>query len=352
MCAGLSQSRVWDASVIIRNLMRPAWGAILVLMLCACDVRIEKSASPAKIERSRIFPPGQGKVVHFDLLPRTDAPVLISSKDVEAQRDGRDLVVNFDTIDFARNASRGTDLEVNKLEIKIYKPNGLQSRAESEKYDVHSRKLTAAEPLAHASRVQLKIRDAGAECEEGCLLAASVGYYSSFSSSEALGGLMKTELKTGSSTESERAEIRLKEGRAATRAAAKNAPSETCSLLSEAEATQLLGQKTIFRNEVPTAGYCRLGPDPYGSYPLGMLWIDYKIDHDTASYKEFVERPDAEVVAGLGDRAVWNEGALLVVLGNKRLILQIRDSKVPSVLTPADLQKKAIAVARKIVAKL
>lgn len=124
-----------------------------------------------------------------------------------------------------------------------------------------------------------------------------------------------------------------------------------CSWLTESEATTLLGQRMAVQSE-KTDGECVMIPKgPTGDT---ALTIAFKVDDDTKSYNAFVQRDDASMIAGVGDRAVWNtQGhSVIVVKGGKRLFLRVDDAKTPPQLTESDLQQKAVTLAEKIVPKM
>ncbi len=133
--------------------------------------------------------------------------------------------------------------------------------------------------------------------------------------------------------------------------AAKRA-NDPCSLLTQREATEALGQR-VTQAAPPAPTYCRYATPASDNAPTALS-VTFGIDDDVASYDKFVTREDAAAVAGLGDRAVWNTNgnSVVVVKGNRRLILTIVDGKTPSTLTESDLQQRAVAAAQKIVDRM
>ncbi|HEX9160394.1 MAG TPA: hypothetical protein VF980_01705 [Thermoanaerobaculia bacterium] len=132
-----------------------------------------------------------------------------------------------------------------------------------------------------------------------------------------------------------------------------HAPTAPCRWISEAEASELLGEPVVYR-QARTPGTCNLGPNGRPASGQSAISVVFTIDEDTGSYRALVERDDASIVAGVGERAVWNTrgGSLVAIKGKRRLLMTIADSKVPSMLTETDLQRKAVALAERIVSKM
>jgi hypothetical protein len=123
-----------------------------------------------------------------------------------------------------------------------------------------------------------------------------------------------------------------------------------CWYISEAEASEILGQPSVYR-QARTPGTCNIGPSDGSANPQLSLVIS--IDSDTASYNNYVSREDAAIIAGIGERAVWTSGNTLVsVKGDKRLLMTLSDSHRPSTVTELDLQQKAATIAEKILNKM
>ncbi len=138
----------------------------------------------------------------------------------------------------------------------------------------------------------------------------------------------------------------------APKAQAAKPANDPCSLLTQFEATEALGQRVV-QAAAPAPTYCRYAT-PESANSATALSVTFGIDDDVASYDKFVQREDAAAIAGLGDRAVWNTNgsSVVVVKGKRRLVLSVVDGKTPSTLTESDLQQRAVAAAQKIVERM
>src|SRR5437867_7688151 len=168
--------------------MRLHEGVVLIAILIGCTGP-ERHGSTTE---SRIFPPGQGNVVRFDLQSEENSPIYILSKNVQAQRDGSAVVVNFDEIDFSREAKEQRDIQLRKLIVRAYRVLGEHHEAigSSEEKELRDLKLTASHVVAHTESVQLKVPNAATECEDGCLLSIVVDYAAVTAQKSMFGGLL------------------------------------------------------------------------------------------------------------------------------------------------------------------
>lgn len=326
--------------------MRPTRFVLLILLcVTACRSRHEGASNTSKTSNQNF--------VRFSLGPAPGAPVQLSSSDIEAQRDGNDLIVKLS--DIGVNFDPQDEIRLQDLSVSAYKKDGTGKIGDSQKQDVSS--LNVASPNTVLPMIlQLRVKGVGDACDSGCVVALNLAFQTVSAKSEALAALAKTAVERISSVQTDRATIELASGRSSRFGQSVTKPtaasSGSCDWLSESEAAAVIGQRGATREE-REAGACSVSPrgTPAGD---SNLTLNFKVDADTSSYNRFVQREDATVIPGLGDRAVWNSEThtVAVVKGNRKLVLSITDAKQPSALSESDLQQKALAAAAKIVAKM
>jgi hypothetical protein len=318
---------------------------ILLILVCvtACRSRQEGAGNTSKTSNQNF--------VRFGLGPAPGASVQLSSSDLEAQRDGNDVIVKLS--DISVNFDPQDEIRLQDLSVSAYKKDGTGKIGDSQKQDVSS--LSVASPnTVLPMMLQLRVKGAGDACDSGCVVALNLSFQALSAKSEALAALAK--IDRIASVQSDRATIELASGRSSRVGESVTKPtaasSGSCDWLSESEAAAVIGQRGATREE-REAGACSVSPrgTPAGD---SNLTLNFKVDADTSSYNRFVQRDDATVIPGLGDRAVWNSETrtVAVVKGNRKLVLSITDAKQPSALTESDLQQKALAAAAKIVARM
>lgn len=327
---------------------------ILTLMLLLAGCRF-----PDKEERlaSRIFPPGDGRVVQFDLAARANEPLMISSKNVQAQRRGNNLLVNFDQIDFARSPQASArELVLNDFTVRVSRRQSdgtLQQLAQADEGLLDNHALTAEQPGKSLRGIQVEIKDTGTACNLGCVIALAANYGAAAAAS--LAGMTAPPPPGRTSAESTAVQIKLETGEvtslgAPAAVASQPAPRreprvKTGCLLwaTEAEASEALGQPTRYRDAGATP--CML--EPAGGSGITLQFV---IDQDVSGFYQQTAAPLAEMLGGVGDRAVWNPGErLLTVIKDKRR-LAITVSGSPD--GAAGVRQKVTALARIIAQRM
>ena len=320
---------------------------ILLILVCvtACRSRQEGASNTSKTSNQNF--------VRFNLGPAPGAPVRLSSSDIEAQRDGNDLIVKLS--DISVDFDPQDEIRLQDLSVSAYKRDGTGKLGDSQKQDVSS--LNVASPNTVLPMIlQLRVKGAGDTCDSGCVVALNLSFQTVSAKSEALAALAKTAAGRISSVQTDRATIELASGRSSRFGESVTKPTAastgSCNWLSESEAAAIIGQRGALREE-REGGVCSVSSrgTPAGD---SNVTLNFKVDADTSSYNVFVQRDDATVIPGLGDRAVWNSDTrtVAVVKGKLKLVLSITDAKHPSTISESDLQQKALAAAAKIVAKM
>jgi hypothetical protein len=315
-----------------------------LVMLAGC--RFPERTAPEPVP-SRIFPPGEGKVVSFHLQPRLNEPLQISSKNVQAQRQGNSLIVNFAEIEFARDPqAKSRELVLNDFTVRLYRktPGGtLQQVAQADTGTLNNDSLTRERPQRALRAIQVRVDGVGISCNTGCVVALAANYAVPPSGGPA-------------SAESTAVEIRLDTGAVASLGAPAAVPPEPkatpqprvrtgCAVwVTEAEASEALGQPTRYRPAGPNQ--CIL--DPAGG---GGISLEFVINQDVSGFYQQTSAPLAEMLGGVGDRAVWNPGErlLTVVKDKRRLAISVQGSPESGV---KGLRQKTSALARIIVERM
>jgi hypothetical protein len=282
------------------------------------------SKEPVSGKEIRISPPGEGNVVHFDLEPKTDAPILISSSDVQAQRNGDSLVVNFNRLVMSFNP---------QAKIRYAKPTGLSVQVGSRLVagripsPLVSRLRSAGlfgvdkdQPRREVGPFQIDVPRAGALCDSGCVLGVVINYddvrpATSISRASTIPG----------SAESAPVSINMVTGMVAK--AVDTAPPTallpapepvrlSCSLLSAEDASRAVGQPLRLSGAEPGSCTFNLAGDS------GLI-VKISTDAETGSFYQLTAATGAEMV-DLGDRAVWlPSGTLHVIDKRRRLTVQM-----------------------------
>lgn len=297
--------------------MRLRLGVAVALLAVSC--KVEEGTFPSAEKASRIFPRGQGKFVRFDIAAKPDETILITSKNIEAQRDYSKLVVHFEELVFEVDPARKDPVELDEFIVRVFKQtadNNLESVAESEEQDLNDQELNAGNRRHTVRGLQVAIPDVGALCDSGCVLAIEADYWGKTARSSTLGGIIKTSVRSGSDSESDRVVLNLLTGVA--KSWTTGAPAQPvemargsrpaiadpvvggCGWLTEAEATAAMGQPMRYTGDAAGALHCTLNAVD-GSGAEVFLAV-----HDAKSDIDFV-RPIAEEVedASVGDRAIW-----------------------------------------------
>ena len=111
--------------------------------------------------------------------------------------------------------------------------------------------------------------------------------------------------------------------------AAATAPARNgCSYLSEAQASAALGQPSRFRPRQPSLAACTI--EPASGDVFHGTTVDYRVAAGTAQFDFLAAQKNAEMITGLGDRAVWlaagnTRGNLAVTRGNAAVLVTITD---------------------------
>jgi hypothetical protein len=131
---------------------------------------------------------------------------------------------------------------------------------------------------------------------------------------------------------------------AATEASPPQATRGVCSYITEAEASEILGQASKYRSEDDSSN-CIV--DPVSENPPEGLSVDFSLENGDGSYS-YLLGEKAEPIDGLGDRAAWlpTTGMLAVVKGSRTVSLTISSFGKRS-----DLKEKAVAFALKVVGR-
>lgn len=311
--------------------------AVLVLGALGC------SKEPASGKEIRISPPGEGNVVHFDLEPKADAPILISSADVQAQRSGDSLVVNFNRLVMSFNP---------QAKIRYAKPTGVSVQVGSRLVagripsPLNSRLRSAGlfgvdkdQPRREVGPFQVDVPRAGPLCDSGCVLAVIINYddvrpATSISPASTIPGSAQT------------APVSINVVSGSVAKAVDTAPPTatarvpepvrlSCSLISPAEASRAVGQP--LRLSGAEAGSCtfNLASDS------GLI-VKISTDGETGSFYQLTAATGAEMV-DLGDRAVWlPTGTLHVIDKRRRLTVQMEAANPNSYRSAAEEVARAI----------
>ena len=123
-----------------------------------------------------------------------------------------------------------------------------------------------------------------------------------------------------------------------------NDPSATgraCGLLTERQVEEALGFE-VARNDNASGGCLVTADDGSPAAPT----LDYRIEERTTAYDYFAAQPDADAVAGLGERAVWatmNDmtGQLAVITHGRAVVVAV--SRADGLDTADRRQAEAIA---------
>ncbi len=117
-----------------------------------------------------------------------------------------------------------------------------------------------------------------------------------------------------------------------------------CSWLTAAEASEVIGQgaKQVID---PTTNNCNI--EPAGKTGLALY---YHVADNTGAYSFMKASRKAEDITGIGDKAVWDTGALAVVKGTR--CLSVGPAASATKPTDAELKAKELALATKIVDRM
>ncbi|MGZ8831143.1 MAG: hypothetical protein ACXW2Q_12290, partial [Thermoanaerobaculia bacterium] len=199
---------------------------LILVFVTACRSRQEGASNTSKTPNQNF--------VRFNLGPAPGAPVKLSSSDIEAQRDGNDLIVKLS--DIGVNFDPQDEIRLQDLSVSAYKKDGTGKIGDSQKQDVSS--LNVASPNTVLPMIlQLRVKGVGDGCDSGCVVALNLAFQTVSAKSEALAALAKTAVGRISSVQTDRATIELASGRSSrfgesvTKPAA--ASSGSCDWLSE-----------------------------------------------------------------------------------------------------------------------
>jgi hypothetical protein len=330
--------------------MRLRKAGVLVAVLIGCAAP-ERHGSATE---SRIFPPGQGNVVHFDLQSAENSPIYILSKNVQAQRDGSAVVVNFEEIDFSREPREQRDIQLRKLVVRAYRVLGERHEplGSSDEKELRDLKLTAGHAVAHAESVQLKLPNAATECDTDCLLTVVVDYSAVNAQKSMLGGLFHAEVSQISSAESAPVRIDLGSGMAGsaqTLAAGTDddALTAVCAPRSQfgpKAASRALGVAMKFYE--PQNRDCTMVPvDP--AIPFFSMWVI----EDAGSFDSTLQNYPGSEAMQIGDRAMWLNQVSSILVQKGEYVIQVEIGGGPSA-PKAPMQARALKLAAKILAQL
>jgi hypothetical protein len=258
--------------------------------------------------------------VHFDLEPKTNAPILISSSDVQAQRSGDSLVVNFHRLVLTFNPQAkiryakptGVSVQVGSRLVAGRIPSPLVSRLRS----AGLFGVDKDQPRREVGPFQVEVPRAGPLCDSGCVLSVVINYddvrpATTISPASTIPG----------SSETSPVSINMVSGAvakavdAAPPTATAPAPEPvrlSCPLLSPADASRAVGQP--LRLSGADAGSCtfNLASD-------SGLVVKISTDGETGSFYQLTAATGAEMM-DVGDRAVWLPSGTLHVIDKRRRI--------------------------------
>lgn len=341
---------------------RVLFALALAVLLSAC--KFETSVDSA--QKSRIWPPGDGKLVRFNVEPKADGPVLISSKDVQAQLRGGMTVINFAAIAFELSPQRQEPIELDEFIVQVFQPTGdggLKLLKESEDQDLGDQELTREKPRITTPELNLEMSGVLTPCEQGCVVTIKVDYFVAVAEKKVLG--MRASFKSGSSAESVPVFMRLGTGTAqrwppAEEPGAKDkaapevsrSPSTRqailggCAWLTEAEVSAAVGRPMMYHNVVSGSNHCTLKPES-GSGELFLSVAEEVNEIDSA-----MQMADQFESMLLGDRALWlpKVSQLHVEAGKMRFTVRTAEIDVPRPDREA-AQREAVAVARQLMTK-
>lgn len=335
------------------------------VLFSAC--KMENATVDSKQE-SRIWPPGTGKLVRFDIEPKADAPVLISSKDVQAQL-GSQTMINVGTLSFELGPERQEPLELDQFRVQVFEPGAdgrLKLLEESNNQDLADHKLTLENPRFTTPELDFEISQILTPCEKGCVVNIVVDYFNAPAAEKSVLG-MSASLKSGSSAESAAVLIALSAGTAepwprpdpSTRTAeGGTAPSTPdsirkrevilggCAWLTEAEVSAAVGKQMRYHGVVPGSNHCTLKSDS-GS---GEVFVSVSEDVDIIGMAREMSGETESIQ--VGDRALWlpNASQLYVESGRMRFSVRTAEMDVPRSDREA-AQREAIALASLLMTK-
>jgi hypothetical protein len=324
----------------------------------ACQVS-EPAAAPTE-PVSRIFPAGEGKVIHFDLHPATGSALVIRTKDAQAQRRGDALMVNFDAVQFSRPQNELREVAVQTFRVLVYKTEqaaNTEPIGKSREKDLRDANLNGGYPHYTARSMEFEVPNVGSQCDSACVVSASATYSVVTSSQAALGGLVKAEFSKVSVADSAPVELQLAVGKAVapkTYEAPANLTgdprTDVCSPKTHwglAQATAALGMPMHFYS--PTAGNCTMAP-PENTVPYFYISV---VDYPHMVDNEFSKVDGAQVIELPGTQtAVWNPKTLVLAAQTQDQSLTV---EVPGLRGPrgeARARSVAVSVSTKILASL
>ena len=96
-----------------------------------------------------------------------------------------------------------------------------------------------------------------------------------------------------------------------------------CTLLTEQQVEQALNYDVVMNDD--QGGHCLVTP---ASGASDAPAVDFKVESRVSAYDYFAAQPDAETIAGLGERAVWatiNDmtGNVVAVVGGRAVVVAI-----------------------------
>ena len=315
---------------------------VLLLLLTACD--FEPRPVKTVEGHSRIWPPGGGKVVSFTIERDPGAAIGISSQDVHAQERKGKLVINFLAVAFELGEKQLQPVGLERFTIRVLGPDAKTVLAQSAARDLDDHYLTPEKPRHITREFEVSMADVLSRCDPSCVISISADYYPATAHANVL-GVRRREGNTSTAT-STPVSLQLALGKAArwqappqepvqTAAAPAKAIASACALLSQAEATQLLG-RTMHYAGVSNAGRCGLdSPSGGGALAFTVAYDEPLIDRAMQSAQ------NAESLF-LGDRSVWlpNESRLLVEDGRMRYSV---------IAAGPNAQREAEAIAQRLI---
>ena len=328
---------------------------VAIPILFACP-GFEQNAATST--HSRIFPPGEGQVVGFDVQSTSSEPILIRSQNVQAQRYRAGLALHFATIEFTRNASfERPEIEAEDFRVRIYSTgaNGLEEIGASDEQKIDAN-LTATSPQKTIRDVRIELDKVGQQCDSDCVIQLEVPYYRNVQEGAALGGLLKSKVSSGLATSKTiPMQLRLRQGRAETyreaspEEAAAAAVVKACArLISEQEASEVLGESVIFR--ASSTRDCELAP-AHGGEGMSAAW---SISVDTAGFEQSSRAPEAIPILTVGERGYKQRGnpKLFILQRGRVLELTVNDARPAEQRQDDQKSRKQLSIARKIAARM
>lgn len=253
--------------------------------------------------------------MRFDLQPKPDAPLQISSKDVAVEPDGISLTFHFPRLDVMKSGRPLHEPLAPTYRVRLFarrNDGSLELVRESDSHFIDS-------------QFDSRLYNVTSVCEKSCVVDVAVD-----------GGPEER-------AESAPAELHLMTGTGII--ATTKEGEDPCRWLTPEEAGAIVGKAMKYAD--PGTGDCTMQPED-GRVPT----FYYTVFDKPVRFNKQAMDSDAEPVA-LGQKSVWipRTATLWAVRGQKMLGLRMGPAGAPAAPTPA-LKKTAEAIARKIVEKM